>query len=138
MIEIVNKQRKVQIDTAAFTEFVESAASLIPNAGGRDAAVVFVSDHKIRTLNSKYRNRNTATDVLSFPFGDEDEYLGDVVISVERAGEQASENGLSRDLEIKQLILHGLLHLAGYDHETDDGTMDKLEIKLRKELHISD
>jgi probable rRNA maturation factor len=138
MIEIVNKQRKVPIQRESFWEFAEKAASLIPEAAGRDAAVVFVSDRKIRKLNAEFRGKNTATDVLSFPFGDEDDYLGDIVISVERAGEQASENDLSPVLEIKQLILHGLLHLAGYDHETDDGKMDRLEIGLRKKLNISE
>ncbi len=138
MIEIVNKQRKVRIESIGFVEFAEQAADLIENAKGRDAAIAFVSDRKILKLNSKYRGKNTPTDVLSFPFGDEEEYLGDIVISVESAARQAAENGLSPDLEIKQLILHGLLHLAGYDHETDDGTMDRMEIKLRKKLNISE
>ena len=63
-------------------------------------------------------------------------FLGDVVISAEQAQKQAAENGLTLEGEIKQLILHGLLHLCGYDHETDDGEMNKRELKLRKTLGI--
>jgi probable rRNA maturation factor len=66
----------------------------------------------------------------------EGENLGDVVISVERAAEQALENGLSLEEELAQLILHGLLHLHGYDHETDSGEMNAFELKLRRKLGI--
>jgi probable rRNA maturation factor len=62
--------------------------------------------------------------------------LGDIVISAEQAERQAKENGLTLENEIQQLILHGLLHLCGYDHETDDGEMNRVELKLRKQLGI--
>ena len=62
--------------------------------------------------------------------------LGDIAISVETAAMQAKENGLTFDGEIAQLILHGLLHLSGYDHETDNGEMNRLELRLRKQLRI--
>ena len=62
--------------------------------------------------------------------------LGDVVISVEQAARQAREHGLSLEDEIAQLILHGLLHLCGYDHETDNGEMNRLELRLRRRLGI--
>ena len=65
-----------------------------------------------------------------------DETLGDVVISVEQAERQAREHGLTLDEEIAQLILHGLLHLCGYDHETDGGEMNALELRLRRRLGI--
>jgi probable rRNA maturation factor len=80
--------------------------------------------------------------VLSFPaaaepFETEDRHnLGEVIISVQRAAEQAEQNRHTLDGEVKQLILHGLLHLSGYDHETDDGEMNRLELKLRKQLGI--
>jgi rRNA maturation RNase YbeY len=81
--------------------------------------------------------------VLSFPAG-QDEFeraaegamLGDVVISVERAAAQAAEGGLSFEREVEQLILHGMLHLCGYDHERDDGEMNALELRLRRRLGI--
>ena len=64
------------------------------------------------------------------------ETLGDVVISVEQAARQAKENKISMDEEIAQLILHGLLHLSGYDHSTDNGEMNRLELRMRKKLGI--
>lgn len=80
--------------------------------------------------------------MLSFPSA-QDEFekaeglsLGDVVISVEQAARQASEHGLEFDEEVSQLILHGLLHLCGYDHETDEGEMSRLELSLRRRLGI--
>ncbi len=96
----------------------------------------------MRELNRQWRGKQGTTDVLSFPAG-KDEFdnpdgsvLGDVVISVEQAARQAKENGLTFDHEISQLILHGLLHLCGHDHETDTGEMNRLELRLRKKLHI--
>jgi len=76
------------------------------------------------------------TDVLSFPSGDSGSELGDIAVSIETAKIQARQNGLSLDREIAQLILHGLLHLCGYDHETDNGEMNRLELKLRRRLKI--
>jgi probable rRNA maturation factor len=79
--------------------------------------------------------------VLSFP-NEPDEFdfgeptLGDIVISIEQAQRQAAENNLTLDAEIKQLILHGILHLCGYDHETDNGKMNRMELKLRDKLEI--
>ncbi|PYS37565.1 MAG: rRNA maturation RNase YbeY [Acidobacteria bacterium] len=108
----------------------------------RDATIVFVSDRNIRDLNRHFRQKNRATDVLSFPTKAERfetdlwAHLGEVVISVERAAAQAKQNRLSFQNEIEQLILHGLLHLCGYDHETDKGEMNRLELKLRRKLGI--
>ena len=92
-------------------------------------------------LNKFFRGKDSTTDVLSFPH-EADEFetdrsnLGDIVISAERARDQAKENKLTLELEIKQLVLHGVLHLCGYDHETDSGVMNARELELRKELHI--
>jgi probable rRNA maturation factor len=106
------------------------------------ATIAFVSDRKMRELNWSFRGVNQTTDVLSFPAGD-DEFdltattnLGDIAISVEQAESQAAEHGLKFDREIAQLILHGLLHLCGYDHETDNGQMNRLELRLRRRLGI--
>ena len=95
----------------------------------------------MKELNTFYRGNDSTTDVLSFPHR-ADEFdpnmgnLGDIVISAEQAARQAKENGLSLDGEIKQLILHGLLHLCGYDHETDNGEMNARELELREKLGI--
>ena len=134
MVEVVNRQRRVKVDPNAWTTFAEKALKAIGNSG-TSATIAFVSDSSIRKLNRQFRNIDKATDVLSFP-ADEPENLGDVAISVETAAKQAEENGLEFNDEIAQLILHGLLHLSGYDHETDNGEMNRLELRLRKKLGI--
>ena len=134
MIEAVNRQRKTRIDTKAWESFAEKAAAAIGN-GGSTATIAFVSDKAIRQLNQQFRNVDKPTDVLSFPAGEETN-LGDIAISVDTAAAQAKENGLSFETEIAQLILHGLLHLCGYDHETDHGEMNRIEVRLRKKLGI--
>ena len=134
MIEVVNRQRRLQIDTKQWAGFAAKALTAIQKDGS-SATIAFVSDKHIRQLNQQFRGIDKATDVLSFP-ADEPNNLGDVAISVQSAANQAKENGLSLNDEIAQLILHGLLHLSGYDHETDNGEMNKLELRLRKELGI--
>ena len=99
------------------------------------ATIAFVSDKRIQKLNQLFRGIDKATDVLSFP-ADEANNLGDVAISVDTAAAQAEANGLSFENEIAQLILHGLLHLSGYDHETDNGEMNRFELRLRRQLKI--
>ncbi len=141
MIEVVSRQRQRKMDCERWQAFGERAVKAIGKDAG-DATIAFVSDRQIRKLNKRFRGFDRATDVLSFP-AETDEFdeggqrkLGDIAISVERAETQAKENGLSYEQEIAQLILHGLLHLCGYDHETDDGEMNRLELRLRRKLGI--
>ena len=143
MIEVFNNQRKVKIDVSPFREFAEKAVGAVDEARGKSATVAFVSDKRMRELNKIFRDKNQTTDVLSFPYqSDELDYLetenflGDIVISLEQATRQAKENELSFEIEVKQLILHGILHLCGFDHETDGGKMNSLELKLRRRLKI--
>jgi probable rRNA maturation factor len=134
MIEVVNRQRHFKVDTEAWTTFATRVLAAIGN-GESSATIAFVSDKRIRELNRQFRGIDKATDVLSFRADGPDELnLGDIVISTETAATQAKENGLSFDDEIAQLILHGLLHLSGYDHETDNGEMNRLELRLRRKL----
>jgi probable rRNA maturation factor len=141
MIEVVNRQRKLPLDGERWRAFAAKALKVMP-AGGAGATVAFVSDRAMRELNRRWRGKRGTTDVLSFPVEQEEweqgegRTLGDVVISVERAAKQAAENGLTLDEEIAQLILHGLLHLCGYDHESDKGEMNALELSLRRRLGI--
>ena len=136
MIEVVNRQRHFKVDTEAWSTFAAKALAAI----GKDessATIAFVSDKRIRELNRQFRGIDKATDVLSFPAdGPDESNLGDIAISAETAAAQAKENGLSFDDEIAQLILHGLLHLSGHDHETDNGEMNRLELRLRRNLGI--
>ena len=100
--------------------------------------VLLTTDEAIRKLNRQFRGKNKATDVLSFPAegpGSE-EIAGDLAISVTTALGQAIEQGHSLSTEIKVLILHGLLHLAGYDHEADNGKMARQERLLRARLGL--
>lgn len=142
MIETINQQRKIKLDGQIFQTFAEIAISQIPETENRSITIVFVSNRKMRELNSQFRGKNSTTDVLSFPF-EADEFdpdqknLGEIVISAEQARKQATENDLDFETEIKQLILHGILHLCGFDHETDAGEMNRRELDLREILGIN-
>ena len=139
MIEIINRQRRNRINAKRWREFTAAALRAIKRDQAK-VAIVFANDPIIRKLNRQFRRKDYATDVLSFPNNPEPferaNHLGEVVISVQRAAAQAKVNGLTFANEVEQLILHGLLHLCGYDHETDNGEMNRLELKLRKKLGI--
>ena len=102
--------------------------------------VLLTTDSAIRGLNRRFRGKNKSTDVLSFPAesiaGAGEKIAGDLAISVPTAARQASAHGHTLSAEIKVLILHGLLHLAGYDHETDAGRMARRESLLRARLNL--
>jgi probable rRNA maturation factor len=156
VIETVNRQRKIIISQEVFEDFSVALDRVVPEADGGSAAVAFVSDRKMRQLNKQFRGVDSTTDVLSFPFAVQSasfsssavdteraeartlngDFLGDIAISVEQAERQAKENKLTLENEIKQLMLHGFLHLCGYDHETDDGEMNARELELREKLKI--
>jgi probable rRNA maturation factor len=96
--------------------------------------VRFVGDRAIRAMNRDYRGRDRATDVLSFPGEETPEgpHLGDVAVSVPTARRQAAEQGVPVEREVKRLLLHGVLHCLGHDHETDGGAMERLERRLAR------
>jgi len=94
--------------------------------------VAIVPDGRVRALNRRFRRTDRPTDVLSFP-ADEPGQLGDVVIAAGVARRQAARAGHSVGTELRVLALHGLLHLLGYDHETDEGEMRRVERRLRRE-----
>ena len=142
MIEIINRQRKFKFDREVFQRFSESLVEKIEETKKNSFTVVFVSDRKMQKLNYDFRGKNSTTDVLSFPFEPDEfetdeNHLGDIIISTEQAERQSTENHLTIEREIKQLILHGVLHLCGYDHETDGGEMNERELELRDKLQIS-
>ena len=103
-------------------------ATLAPEA--ESLGVRFAGDREVRRLNRVYRGKDRPTDVLSFP--GEDGHLGDILISVPVARRQAAAAGRSVERELRVLLLHGLLHCLGYDHETDEGEMERLERRLRR------
>ncbi len=105
----------------------------------REVSVYFCGNRRMAGLNRRWRRRNGPTDVLAFPAGETDaRFLGDIVISVPYATRQARRRGESPSREMDRLLLHGYLHLLGYDHETDHGEMKALEANLRRRLGIAE
>jgi probable rRNA maturation factor len=112
-----------------------------PNTARGGVSIALVNDASSRRLNRTYRRRDYATDVLSFPAGDSPKpkstsltsmFLGDIVIARGVARRQARRAGHSELTELRLLALHGLLHLLGYDHERDQGQMERVERRLRR------
>ena len=108
---------------------------IAPTAARGELCIALVSDRRMRALNRQFRGKDAVTDVLSFP-SDERGFLGDVVIAEGAAKRQAKEHGHTMKVEIQTLALHGLLHLLGYDHETDDGRMARAEGRLRRKAGL--
>lgn len=104
-------------------------------ARGRDFHCRISNDAELQSLNRRFLGKNYATDVLSFPGSDADS-LGDIAISMQRARAQAREWKHSAEDEIRILMLHGVLHLMGMDHETDNGHMRRAETRWRRTLGL--
>jgi len=154
-VVFVNLQKRYVVRTASLWGFVRGLKRRLRLAN-REFNVCFVDDNAIRHLNLAYRGKNKATDVLSFPWneaagafppapvpprrgehGGLENFLGDVVISVESGRRNAAAEGHSTLDEIRWLILHGVLHMLGYDHERDRGEMVALELTLREQLGVA-
>ena len=136
---ILNRQRRKRVSVSRLRQFV----SLLSHRLGLDSqtfTIVLVSDQAIRRLNRDFRNQDNPTDVLSFPIEPEapphldKPGLGDMIISVETARRQAFARHHSLERELCVLVIHGLLHLLGHDHEVDRGEMRRKELKLQREL----
>ena len=126
---VLNRQRRQRVHAARLRRVLRKAGRTLGAEG--EVTVVLAGDGLLRRLNRDYRGKDRPTDVLSFPGGGGEEGLGDVVISVPMAGRNARREGHTVLQELDILALHGFLHVLGYDHETDDGTMDRLEQRLR-------
>jgi probable rRNA maturation factor len=116
-------------------DFTRRVAERVHKCGPAEVGLMFCGDTKMRELNERYLHRKGTTDVISFPMGDEIEgrhVLGDIVISAARAKLDAARDGMTVADKVRQLCVHGLLHLAGYDHETpaDARRMDARARKL--------
>jgi probable rRNA maturation factor len=111
-------------------------AALQRIAPGRAVTCLITTDEELRELNQRFRGKNYSTDVLSFPSPQGSAELGEMAISFDRASEQATAQGHSVDQELRILVLHGLLHLSGMDHETDSGEMARAERAWRKRLGL--
>jgi probable rRNA maturation factor len=132
---------RVGLSAAGLTRFLGRARRAAGVTGEVD--VLLVGDRTLRRLNREFGGKDKATDVLSFPAGAsavffaERELAGDLAISLETAGRQARAYGHSLEEEVKVLLLHGVLHLAGMDHETDSGEMAAREAELRAKLGLT-
>jgi len=148
---ILNRQRAVRLVRRPLESFLRH----VKNELGLEEtglAVCLVSDAEIARMNKTFRKKKGPTDVLSFPMvvrrkavrlgrGPKTvragEYLGDIVISPATARRYAKRHGRKLSSELRVLILHGVLHLLGYDHEADRGEMNRIERKLRKRLGLA-
>ncbi|MGQ9618438.1 MAG: rRNA maturation RNase YbeY [Candidatus Aminicenantia bacterium] len=131
--------KKVKGYTINIGEMRKVAEKILKHFGREEEfiTVVFCGNRYIRKLNALYLSRNGPTDVISFSINEETEdgkYLGDIVISIPYALKSSQENKEPLENEIKMLIIHGILHLIGYDHERDSGEMEKEEERLRKTI----
>jgi rRNA maturation RNase YbeY len=145
---VLNRQREVEINLPAVRRFVRRLRARLPFEA-RDFNVGFVTEREMVRLNAAHRARPQPTDVLSFGWAEEQApaprgpgaefsgFLGDIVISARAAERNARAEGHSTATEVRWLILHGVLHLLGYDHEADRGEMTRLELSLREELGIA-
>jgi probable rRNA maturation factor len=150
---ILNRQRAVRVARQPLELFLGRVEKEL-GIGNAGVTVCFVSDAEIARMNEAYRGKKGPTDVLSFPAepkrkkriytedtenaeGTGKSYLGDVAIAPETARRYAKKNGRSLSNELRVLILHGVLHLLGYDHETDRGEMNRIEQRLRRRFGLA-
>ncbi|MBS1849575.1 MAG: rRNA maturation RNase YbeY [Acidobacteria bacterium] len=132
---VILRKSVAGLSQAALSRFVKKAARA---AGLKEQVSLLVTGNReMRSLNRRFRGKDRPTDVLSFPAeGNMGGLAGDIAISAEIAGRNARQLGHSPAVEIKVLVLHGILHLAGYDHESDQGEMGRREAALRRELGL--
>lgn len=97
-----------------------------------EISIAFVDDSTMRGLNRKFRNKNKTTDVLTFP----GENACEIVISIDQARRQAQSEKHSLATELRYLLVHGILHGLGYDHETDNGEMNEIEVEVRQKVGL--
>lgn len=140
-VRLRNLQRRHKVDGRGLVFFMNRVAGEL-GADAGFATLAFVGDRRMQALNRIFRDVNRPTDVLAFAVGhsvspEDQDYLGDIVISVDTAERQAQRRKSTLDLELRVLALHGYLHLLGYDHATDDGEMRRIEYRLRRKLEIT-
>jgi len=138
---IVNRQRRVSVALPPLQQFYERVRRELGFAP-ESVTIQLISDKSMAQLNETYRKKRGPTDVLSFPANGsapkrDAEYIGDIAISPETARRNARRFSRTLPAEMRVLILHGMIHLAGFDHETDHGEMDRIERRLRKRLGVT-
>ena len=143
-VYIKNQQRLLKVNQQRITRLLRKALRLL-GLHRAELSIFFVNDIRMRILNLEYRGVDRTTDVLSFPQIDvssqlptsrsQDFILGDIVISLPKANRQAMEYGTTLNEELKRLLIHGLLHLIGYDHEMGKYAERKMQKKTQEILN---
>ena len=144
-VYIKNQQRLLKVNQQKIASLLRKALHLL-RLHRAELSILFVNDRRMRVLNSQYRGVDRTTDVLSFPqsadfsihdsrFTTHEFVLGDIVINLPRAKKQAIENGLTFNEELKRLLIHGLLHLIGFDHERNQYAETKMQKKSKEILN---
>jgi probable rRNA maturation factor len=133
LVEILNHQRRHPVDRRR----IRAAARAAFHGGhgrGEVITILLAGDLKLRRLNREYRNKDEPTDVLSFPSGEATPegkvHVGDIALSLDDAARQADETDCPLEDMVDRLVAHGVLHLLGFDHETDDGEMMALQARI--------
>jgi probable rRNA maturation factor len=138
---IVNRQRRVAVAVQPLQQFYERVRQEL-EFPPESVTVQLISDDAMARLNQTFRKKQGPTDVLSFPAkhtrpNENAKYFGDIAISPQTARRNARRFSRALSVEMSILILHGMIHLAGFDHESDDGEMDRLERRLRRRLGVA-
>jgi probable rRNA maturation factor len=132
-IQIRNKQRRHKIKSASVGAFCATVLKSL-DVSNPSLSIAFVSSREMRMINRRYLEHDYATDVLSFayesPVVEGLPFLGEIIIAPEVAALHAIQYGVDPEKELRKLLIHGILHLLGYDHETDKGQMIRLQTKL--------
>jgi probable rRNA maturation factor len=135
-VQVLNRQRLFKISSGAVASLCVEVLDRLEQS--RNLSVVFVGPRAMRSLNRNYRGRDYATDVLSFTYNEDEvegkPFLGEVILAPAVAAERARRFGTNVESEMRRLLVHGILHLLGYDHEADRGEMIRLQARLMRVL----
>lgn len=153
-VEVINRQRKIKVSLKRVTNLVKKIIrflyenkdkNLIEIAGNNQVSisVIFLGSNRMKELNFRYRGKKSTTDVLSFPYLEQEPsgslFLGEIIIDPQKVLYQAKQYNVKFSQELNRILVHGILHLIGYDHELSAykaRQMRKLEEKILKELQI--
>jgi len=140
-ILIDDRQKEYKIVKAKLQKRAQAVLNALGSPEG-ELSILVVDDSEIKTLNKNYLNRSGPTNVIAFPMKEGDfsdinpQLLGDVVISIETAGREALQSGISTEERFTQLLVHGILHLFGFDHEKSEQDARKMEKKSNELLRL--
>lgn len=138
-VAVVERQRTLRVSATRLAAFARRLTRVLPASEATTLTIVLAGDATVRRLNRRFRGKDKTTDVLSFrsdggQLQDGARPLGEIVISGAQAARQARDSGHSGVREVRVLLIHGYLHLLGYDHEVDEGTMMRLQRRLVRRL----